>query len=107
MMTAVREVALEQLLGRVVRSPAGRRVGRIEDVQAEPEGDDYVIRKVVIGELGWRARLLGMAAQLPTFRFLGLKGPYRRRAVPWNWIDWSDWEHPRFAGPSSAEENDG
>lgn len=106
MMMVVREVAVEQLLGRVVLSPGGRPVGRIEDLRAEPEGDEYVVTKVVIGELGWGAKLLGMAAQLPTFRFLGLKGPYRRRAVPWEWIDWTDWEHPRFsAGTSSA--NDG
>jgi sporulation protein YlmC with PRC-barrel domain len=103
-MMAVREVAVEQLLGRVVLSPRGRPVGRIEDLRADPEGDDYVITKVVIGELGWRAKLLGMAAQLPTFRSLGLR-LYRRRAVPWDWIDWSDWEQPRFRSSAAPEES--
>lgn len=104
MMEVTREIALEQILGRVVRSPAGRPVGRIEDLRAEPEGDDYVVREVVIGELGLMARLLGMAGQLPTFWSIGLRRRYRRRAVRWSWIDWSDPEHPRFRASTLPEE---
>jgi sporulation protein YlmC with PRC-barrel domain len=96
MIGPAREIRLEELLGRVVCTAAGRPVGRIEDVTAEPEGEEYVVREVILGELGWRARLFSMAAQLPTLRALGLGGRYRTRAIPWHWLDFSDPEHPRF-----------
>jgi hypothetical protein len=91
-----REVQLERLLGRVVSSAAGRPIGRVEEVRARPEGDDYVVYEVVIGELGLIAKLSGMAAQLPTLRALALAGRYRTRAIPWSWLDLSDFERPRF-----------
>jgi hypothetical protein len=93
---AAREVGFEDLLGRVVRTAAGRPVARIDDFRVEPEGEEYVVRQVVLSELGLRARLFAMAAQLPTLRALGLAGPYRTRAVPWDWLDLSDPEGPRF-----------
>ena len=98
-----REVQLERLLGRVVRSEAGRPIGRIEDVRARPEGDDYVVYEVVLGELGLMAKLFSMAAQLPTLRALGLTGRYRTRAIPWSWLDLSDFEQPRFRNSVSNE----
>jgi hypothetical protein len=104
MMGEIREIALEQLLGRVVRSPGGRPVGRIKDLRAEPEGDEYVVHEVVIGELGLMAKLLGMAGQLLALRSIGLSRRYRRRAVRWSWIDWSDPEHPRFRASTSPGE---
>ena len=96
MITRSREIRLEELLGRVVRTVSGRPVGRIEEVTAEPEGEDYVVRHVILGDLGFRARLFSIAAQLPTFRSLGFGGRYRTRAIPWEWLDFSDSEYPRF-----------
>jgi hypothetical protein len=99
-----REVRVEDLLGRVVRTAAGRAVGRIEDLRAEPEGDDYVVREIVLGELGLRPRLFGVAAQLPTLQAIGLGRRYRTRAIPSEWLDFSDPERPRFRGPEQAKE---
>ena len=93
---ADRELQLEDLLGRLVHTAAGRPVGRIEDLRVEPEGDDYVVQDVMLGELGLRARLFGMAAELPTLKALGLGRGYRTRAIPWEWLDFSDPERPRF-----------
>lgn len=95
---AAREIRLEEILGRVVRTAAGWPVGQIEDVIAVPEGEDYVVRDVILGELGLRARLFSMAAQLPTLKSLGMAGHYRVRAVPWEWLDFSDPHRPRFKG---------
>jgi sporulation protein YlmC with PRC-barrel domain len=103
-----REIYLEDLLGRVVRTAAGRPVGRIEDVRAEPDGDEYLVREVVLSELGLRARLFGMAAQLPTLKAVGLARRYRTRAVPWEWLDFSDPARPRFReGEGRAEREEG
>lgn len=104
MMGAGREVRLESLLGRVVRSPGGRPVGRIEDARAEPDGEDYVVREIILGEMGLLAKIVGMAAQLPTFRALGLGRRYRTRAIPWNWLDLSDPERPCFRSPVTSED---
>jgi sporulation protein YlmC with PRC-barrel domain len=104
-MIAVREVALEQLLGRVVRSAAGRPVGRIEDLRVEPDGDDYVVSEVILGELGFRARLLGIAAQLPTFAAVGLGRRYRTRSIPWQWLDLTDPERPQFRSEGEEHEH--
>jgi hypothetical protein len=101
---AGREINLEDLLGRLVHTAAGRVAGRIEDVRAEPVGDDYLVREVVLGELGLRARLFGMAAQLPTLQALGLVRRYRTRTIPWEWLDFSDPEHPRFRNAEPGKE---
>jgi sporulation protein YlmC with PRC-barrel domain len=98
-MGTARELRVEELLGRIVRTAAGRPVGRIEDITAEPEGEDYVVREVILGDVGLRARLFALAAQLPTFQSLGLGGPYRTRAIPWHWLDFSDPSKPRFVQP--------
>jgi hypothetical protein len=99
MTVRTREVRLEELLGRVVRSAAGRPIGVIQDLRAQPHGDEYLIHEVLVGELGVMAKLLGMLQQLPTFRALGLGRPYRSRPVPWNWLDLSDPRNPRFRAP--------
>jgi hypothetical protein len=102
-----REVRLEFLLGRVVLSPGGRPVGRIEDMRVRPDGEDYVVHEIILGELGLIAKLVGIAAQLPTVRALGLGRRYRTRAIPWNWLDLSDPERPRFRSGSQEQASDG
>jgi sporulation protein YlmC with PRC-barrel domain len=104
MIMARREVRLEQLLGRVVRTAAGRAVGRIEDLRAVPDGEDYVVSEVVLGELGFKAWLFSLTEQLPTFQALGLRRGFRTRAIPWQWLDLSDPERPRFRGPEQTKE---
>lgn len=101
---ADRELQVEDLLGRLVRTAGGRPVGYIEDLRAEPEGEDWVVRDVILGELGLRARLFEMAAQLPTLHALGLGRRYRTRAIPWEWLDFSDPERPRFKGGEGGED---
>jgi hypothetical protein len=91
-----REVHLEELLGRTVRSATGRPIGRIDDIRAEPEGEEYLVREIFLGELGMIPKLIRMAEQLPTFRALGLGRRYRKRPIPWHWLDLSDPEKPRF-----------
>ena len=105
-----RELRLEEILGRVVRTATGRPVGRIEDVRAVPEGEDYVVREVILGELGLRARILSTASQVPTLKSVGLTGRYRTRAIPWEWLDFSDPARPRFRdgdGRAKREEGSG
>lgn len=95
-MTDTHEVRLERLLGRRLVDAHGRVAGRIEEVEAKPVGDDYLVTHVVIGEHGRIARFLAFAHQIPTFRALGLSRPLRVRRIPWVWLDLSDPDHPRL-----------
>ena len=80
-----RERHLELLLGRPVRDPGGRLVGRIEEFHSEKEGDHYVVAAV---DLGPRALLERLAV-----RHLGIgwSGPHGYRAR-WDQIDLEDEE---------------
>jgi hypothetical protein len=91
-----REIRFDELVGRVVRSAAGRPIGRIEDLRARPEGEDYVVHEVLIRDLGPMPKLVSLAAQLPTLQALGLLRHPRRRAIPWSWLDLTNPERPRF-----------
>jgi sporulation protein YlmC with PRC-barrel domain len=89
-------VRLERLLGRRLVDAAGREVGCIEDVVAEPTGDEYVVTHAVIGSSSRLARVLSFAHQIPTLAALGLGRPLRIRRIPWTWLDLSDPTHPRL-----------
>jgi hypothetical protein len=92
--TGAHEVRFEDLVGKVVRNPQGRAIGRIEELRIEPDGGDYVVTEYLIGALERLPRLLGFLGQLPTFRALGIGQAPRIRPVPWHWIDLSDPARP-------------
>jgi sporulation protein YlmC with PRC-barrel domain len=94
--SARREVRLERLLGRLLVDATGVPVGRIEDVEAYPDGEDYLVTHVVVVPEGRLASLLAAMHQLPTLRAVGLGRKPRSRRVPWTWLDLSDPRHPRL-----------
>jgi sporulation protein YlmC with PRC-barrel domain len=101
--SAKREVRLERLLGRLLVDATGVPVGRIEDVEAYPDGEDYLVTHVVVVPEGRLAGLLAAMHRLPTLRALGLGRKPRTRRVPWTWLDLSDPSHPRLL-PNVAED---
>jgi len=106
----IREVHVEQLLGRRVRDAADAVVGRIEELRADVVDGEAVIAEYHIGPAAAIERIAGFLVQLPVFALLPIsKWEYR---VPWHALDLSDPEHPRLtvprsdlrrAGPSAAE----
>lgn len=88
------EVRFEDLVGRVVRNEHGREIARIEDLRVEPDGEDYLVTKFLLGPLGRWHRLMAFAGELPTLRGLGMGAERKRRPIPWQWIDLSDPERP-------------
>jgi hypothetical protein len=93
---AGREVHLELLLGRQVRDSAGEKVGRIEEVRAEPVAGEWIVWEYLIGpaavlerfSAGWLGRILrrGPGAGQP-------RAGYR---VRWDQLDLTDPGHPRL-----------
>ena len=88
------EIHVERLLGRRVLDTRGRSLGRIEEILAERDGRDWVIRGYVLGLGGLIERLAAGAI------VQALLGPVavrrRRRTIPWHELDLSDPERPRL-----------
>jgi sporulation protein YlmC with PRC-barrel domain len=72
-MNAPTTVRLQELTGRVVVDAAGRRLGRVVDVVAEPWGDELRVTTLLVGPGAWAAR----------FSSTGREGG---RRVPWQEI---------------------
>jgi len=87
---APRELRLDRLIGRMVRTANHRRLGRIEEIRAERRASDWVVVEYVLGRAGLLERL-GLGARL-------LFG--RRRAAGyvarWDQVDVSDPMRPRL-----------
>jgi sporulation protein YlmC with PRC-barrel domain len=95
-MSMASEVRLERLLGKLVVDAFGLPFGRIEDVIAEPQGDEYLVTHLLIGPNSRLAQLLASAHELPTLRALGLGRRPRVRRVPWSWFDLTDPDRPQL-----------
>jgi hypothetical protein len=98
-MTA-REVWLSDLIGRLVRDVDGRRVGRIEELEAEvvlrAGRSDYVVMAYHVGAYGLLESLAGSGLARAMARRLGDVVGYTRRRIPWSWMDLTDVQHPRL-----------
>jgi hypothetical protein len=87
----VKTLHFELLLGRKVRDPEGRRVGRILAVRAEPEGEDCIVREYLLGTAALFTRL-GISAG----RLFGLPVHREPLCVPWDLMDLGNPERPRL-----------
>jgi sporulation protein YlmC with PRC-barrel domain len=94
-----RTVALSDLLGRAVRDAAGRKIGRIEELNAEISlehgGSEYVVTHFSVGRFApFDAIATGTFVQ-QFVRYITRVTGYRRYEIPWDWMDLSDPTHPR------------
>ena len=95
-----RIISVSELLGRSVRDVDGKRLGRIEELNAEivlhEWGNDYSVTSVSVGRYGPLDMLAsGRFVQQFVQRMRGLI-EYGRFEIPWNWLDLSDPAHPRL-----------
>ena len=81
------ELHLEDLLGRRVRDPDGRVIGRIEEFRARREGGHWVVTEYDIGPTALLERL--------AVRHLGVPWPgvHGYRAM-WDQLNFEDPHHP-------------
>jgi hypothetical protein len=89
MTEAVNEVRLEKLIGRRVRDVDGKPVGRIAEVVAHKEGDEFVVASYIVGPVAWihRFAVSGLG--------LRMRGLARVHRVEWHQMDLSDPARPR------------
>ena len=87
------DVHVEKLVGREVHDADGNRIGRISEIVARKDGDEFVVTHYIVGPLAWMHRFAVAGLGL---RMRGLGGVYR---VEWDEMDLSDPEHPRTTRP--------
>ena len=91
------EVKLELLLGTRVVDSNGKRVGRIEEVLADREGDELLVTHYLVGRYALFERFSIYHIGIGLMRYLGSRAqgvnPHR---IPWTAMDLSDPKHPRL-----------
>lgn len=90
------ELHLELLIGRCVFDATGNRVGRIEEVRAEPQDDEWVIVEYYVGIAAIVERLSAWNLGTGLLHFLGARKLHKGYRVPWDKLDLSDLERPRL-----------
>jgi sporulation protein YlmC with PRC-barrel domain len=93
---AGRTINLELLLGRSVLSHEGKRVGRIEEIKAEPQGEDLVVVEYHLGASAAFERLSASSIGSAILDLFGLRDRSKGRRVPWGKLDLSDAQRPRL-----------
>jgi sporulation protein YlmC with PRC-barrel domain len=95
--TKKNEVKLELLLGTRVVDIDGARVGRIEEVLADRDGDELLVTHYLVGRYGLFERFSIYHVGIGLLRYLGGRAqsahPHR---IPWEKMDLSDPRHPRL-----------
>ena len=100
---SARTVPLDDLIGRVVHDADGRRIGRIEELEAEivlERGrNDYVVTRFGVGRWGaFDAIATGRVVQQLVRRIMRATS-YVHYDIPWDWMDLSDLAHPKVKRP--------
>lgn len=91
-----REVHLELLLGKGVLDSKNQLIGRIEEVRAEQQGNEWIIKEYLIGNAALLERLSAWTIGLKILRLLGARKIYGGYSVPWDKLDLTDLEKPRL-----------
>ncbi|MEA2326061.1 MAG: hypothetical protein QOE68_1020 [Thermoanaerobaculia bacterium] len=91
------EVKLELLLGTRVVDVDGERVGRIEEVLADRDGDELFVTHYLVGRYALFERFSIYHVGIGLLRYLGSRSQSARpHRIPWDKMDLSDPEHPRL-----------
>ena len=89
------EARVERFVGRKVVDLTGETIGRIEEVCAEMEGEEYVVREFHVGSLAGLERLFGGRFGRAFLRRLTGNRLWTGYVVPWEAMDLTDPTRPR------------
>lgn len=99
-MTPPREIRLELLIGRQVCDPAGKVVGRLEEILIDDrEGAPFVI-EFHVGKYAMFERLMGGPVGRSLLRLLGRRA-HAPLAIPWEIMDLGNPRRPRITRPAA------
>ncbi|MBE9020876.1 hypothetical protein IQ272_33065 [Chroococcidiopsidales cyanobacterium LEGE 13417] len=91
-----REIHLELLIGKQVVDIDGKPVGRIEEIRAQPQGDEWVIQEYLLGFGAILERLSAWTIGLAILHRLGARKIRGGFKVPWDKMDLADPDRPRL-----------
>jgi hypothetical protein len=91
-----RRIHAEHLLGRMVYDSDNRRVGRIEEVEAEETPDGCYVSNFVLGERGMLKRMSIWGIGPLFFPSLVRHAEKTARGIPWEKMDISNPKRPRL-----------
>jgi len=90
------EIHLELLLGKQVLDSTGKPIGRIEEICAEQQGEDWVIKEYLIGYAAILERLSAWNIGIAILHLLGAHKIHGGYKVPWDQLDLTDPQKPRL-----------
>jgi sporulation protein YlmC with PRC-barrel domain len=90
------ELRLESLIGRCVVDVAGDRVGKIEEVRAERQADEWVIVEYLVGAAALAERLSAWSVATKLLELLGARNRHQGYRIPWDKLDLSDPDRPHL-----------
>lgn len=89
-----RELRLQQLLGKQVIDPTGQNVGRIEEVRAIQQGEEWVIQEYLVGTTAILERLSAWTVGLKLLSLLGAHKIFHGYRIPWDKLDLTNPDRP-------------
>ncbi|WP_138502534.1 hypothetical protein [Nostoc sp. PA-18-2419] len=90
------EIHLELLLGKLVLDSTGKAVGRIQEVRAEQQGEEWIVKEYLIGYAAVLERLSAWTIGLGILHLLGAQKIFGGYTIPWNKLDLTDPDKPRL-----------
>ena len=100
-MSPPRELHLELLIGRKVYDPAGKVVGRLEEVRVEERDGGHVVSEFHVGKYALFERLMGGPVGRSLLRLLGRGRVHTALAIPWEILDLGNPRRPRISRPAT------
>lgn len=89
------EIHLELLLGKKVLDSTGKLVGHIQEVQAEQQGNEWVVQEYLLGTNALVKRLSAWRIALG-LRKSGVSKISNEYRIPWDKLDLTDPGRPRL-----------
>ena len=90
------EIHLELLLSKPVLDSTGKSVGRIQEVRAEQQGEEWIVKEYLIGYAAVLERLSAWTIGLKILHLLGAQKIYGGYTIPWDKLDLTDPDKPRL-----------
>ncbi|GAX43138.1 hypothetical protein NIES4075_41500 [Tolypothrix sp. NIES-4075] len=90
------EIHLELLLGKTVLDSTGKAIGRIEEVRASKQGEEWIVQEYLIGYAAILERLSAWTVGLGILHLLGARKIHDGYTIPWDKLDLTDPNKPRL-----------
>lgn len=91
-----KELNLELLLGKCVIDANGDRVGRIEEIRAEQQDNEWIVTEYLVGINAVVERLSAWNLGTSFLRMFGARKLNHSYRIPWDKLNLSDPHHPRL-----------